>query len=181
MRVGNVPEKVLLADPHKCGFLFRKLAFKLWEDFFEYEQLIVIGVQTRGYKLAQLIATLLKEYSGKKIQLYPLDLNNNSKPEIDNTDLPAVLIDDVIHTGKTMLQSLSTLKELNFKILRTLVLVDRMTTRLYPVHPDIAGIRLATTWHDFVEVIFEPAPHIWLKSGEGGSRTRDLGIMIPTL
>ncbi|MFP5471967.1 MAG: phosphoribosyltransferase family protein, partial [Bacteroidia bacterium] len=65
-----------------------------------------------------------------------------------------VLVDDVLNSGKTMLHVIADLTRFDCKIIRTVVLVDRMH-RLYPVRADFVGLTLSTTLEEHIEVEFE--------------------------
>lgn len=63
-----------------------------------------------------------------------------------------LLVDDVLHTGTTLLHKLLAVSaETVPNRIEVLVLVDRGHRR-YPIYPDYVGLRLATTLQEYVRV-----------------------------
>lgn len=63
-----------------------------------------------------------------------------------------LLVDDVINSGRTMCYALVPLLELGAKSIQVAVLVNR-NHRKFPVSPDFAGVTMATTLQEHIEVI----------------------------
>jgi len=140
-----------------------RLAQQLYEDFFEEEKIILIGIDERGFLIAtELCNRLNTKYPEFKIELFKLKLNKKELHwedfTLDSFEIPKnkiiCLIDDVVDSGKTMFYSLSWLLQYMPKQLKTLALVDR-NHRRFPVQTDYIGLKVSTTLNDNVLVEFE--------------------------
>jgi pyrimidine operon attenuation protein/uracil phosphoribosyltransferase len=65
-----------------------------------------------------------------------------------------VLVDDVLHTGKTLIYCVKHLLEITPKNFNSVVLIDR-NHKKFPIKVDFKGISLSTFISDHVEVVFE--------------------------
>ena len=70
-------------------------------------------------------------------------------------DEVVVVVDDVAHSGKTMLYAFKPFMQTVPRKLQCAVLVDR-AHKDYPVHADFVGLSLATMIHERVEVVIAP-------------------------
>ena len=131
------------------------------------DDLILIGIQRRGVELAERIAKLIEKEEGGQIPrgalditLYRDDLGTvGPKPVIGETHLPgdltdkhAVIVDDVLYTGRTVRAALDELADFGRpKRISLCVLVDRGGREL-PIQADIVGTSVKTGPADRVEV-----------------------------
>ncbi len=166
---GVVPRRVLLVPPQRCGYLLRRLAFQIWEEMYSSSGVVLVGVVRRGYVLAGHLARLVRYYSRKPVFLVSVDVRMGKIAGFEEEWLgyPWFLVDDVIHTGRTMVKAMGLLPIDRIEVLRTVVFVSREATRRFPVQPDLVGIGLATTWHEFVEVQVVPHLAVWLHQRGG--------------
>ncbi len=132
--------------------------------------LVLIGIQRRGVELAARIASLIETAEGDEvprgaldITLYRDDLETvGPKPVIGETHLPgdltgkhAVIVDDVLYTGRTIRAALDELADFGRpKRISLCVLVDRGGREL-PIQADIVGKSVKTAPGDRVEVQVE--------------------------
>ena len=65
-----------------------------------------------------------------------------------------VLIDDVLHTGTTLIYGVNHFLKVPLKLFKTAVLVNR-NHKKYPVKADFKGISLSTSMQENVEVFFD--------------------------
>jgi pyrimidine operon attenuation protein/uracil phosphoribosyltransferase len=65
-----------------------------------------------------------------------------------------LLVDDVLHSGTTLIYGVKHFLDVPLKQFKTAVLVDR-NHKKYPVKADFKGISLSTSISENVEVIFE--------------------------
>ena len=75
-----------------------------------------------------------------------------SKEEYTNKSL--LLVDDVLHSGTTLIYGVKHFLEVPLKQFKTAVLVDR-NHKKYPIKADFKGISLSTSLNENVAVIFE--------------------------
>lgn len=144
-----------------------RIAHEIIEKNEGLENLVVIGIRTRGVPLADRIAAKLKEIEGKEvpsgsldITLYRDDLTTiASQPIVHKTEIPfditdkkVVLIDDVLYTGRTVRAALDALMDLGRpQAIQLAILVDRGHREL-PIRADFVGKNIPTSQQEVVEV-----------------------------
>ncbi len=116
--------------------------------------LTLIGIRTRGVYLANRIQSKIKGIEGitlplgvLDITMYRDDLSKMKSPELKKTEIPfdvnnmiVILVDDVMHTGRTIRAAIDAIMDLGRpKKIQLAVLVDRGDREL-PIHPDYAGL-----------------------------------------
>jgi len=132
--------------------------------------LVLIGIRTRGVPLARSIAAKIAEFEGVEIPtgsvditLYRDDLSQISpNPVVQKTDLPfdlhdqtAVLVDDVLYTGRTVRSALDALTDFGRpRAIQLAVLIDRGHREL-PIRADFVGKNVPTSSDEIVEVRLE--------------------------
>ena len=117
-------------------------------------RLSLIGIRTRGIYLANRIQHIIQKVEDidlpvgvLDITMYRDDLSKIKFPEVKRTDIPfdvnnmtIILVDDVMHTGRTTRAAIDAIMDLGRpKRIQLAVLVDRGDREL-PVHPDYAGL-----------------------------------------
>lgn len=118
------------------------------------DDLCLIGIRTRGVYIAKRIQEKIRKIEKKvlpvgilDITMYRDDLSKVKLPVVKKTDIPfdinnkiVVLIDDVMHTGRTTRAAIDALMDLGRpQKIQLAVLIDRGGREL-PIHPDYAGI-----------------------------------------
>jgi pyrimidine operon attenuation protein/uracil phosphoribosyltransferase len=147
--------KVLL-NAKQIEQILKKLATRIVADTPDNIEIAVIGIRSRGEILAQRLAGILSEKIGGDvpcgtldITLYRDDLNSpkgNAQPKVRTTEIGfdiddkiIILVDDVLHTGRSARAAMDALIDLGRpKAIRLAVLVDRIG-REYPIQADYAG------------------------------------------
>ncbi|MCR9133777.1 MAG: phosphoribosyltransferase family protein [bacterium] len=150
-------QHITLMDQHHIKRTIKRLAIQVWEQMGDAEELIVFGLNERGYATAVILTKFLEEISDQRIQLHQFHVaDNGQKTPIPNCTEKAVLIvDDVIFSGKTMFNALSTICYSNEpQLIEVLSLVDR-GHRKYPVLCELTGISVPTKFGEHIEVILE--------------------------
>ena len=152
--------KILNADQIKK--IVKRIAYQIQENNLEYSEIILIGVYNNGYMLAKIIEKELKQISKSSIELITIKINK--KNPLDKIDLDCkkeyltnksiVLIDDVLHTGRTLIYCVKHLLDMSPRNFNTVVLVDR-NHKKFPIKVDFKGISLSTSISEHVEVVFE--------------------------
>ena len=131
------------------------------------EDLVLIGIQRRGVELAERIAKVIEKEErvvvprgALDITLYRDDLETvGARPVVGETHLPgdltgkhAVIVDDVLYTGRTIRAALDELADFGRpKRISLAVLVDRGGREL-PICADIVGKAVRTSAGDRVDV-----------------------------
>jgi pyrimidine operon attenuation protein/uracil phosphoribosyltransferase len=163
-------ERTILLDARAMSRALQRMAVEILELAHGTDDLVLIGIQRRGVELAQRIATLIKDQEGADvprgaldITLYRDDLGTvGPNPVIGETHLPgdltdkhAVIVDDVLYTGRTVRAALDELADFGRpKRISLCVLVDRGGREL-PIQADIVGKAIKTSTGDRVEVQVE--------------------------
>jgi len=142
--------------------IVKRIAYQIHENNLEYPEIILIGVHKNGYTLAEKINKELKQISKSNIKLVSIKINKKNPIEEIELDCKKeylknkviVLVDDVLHTGKTLIYCVKHLLEITPKNFNTVVLIDR-NHKKFPIKVDFKGISLSTFISDHVEVVFE--------------------------
>lgn len=139
----------------------KRMAYEIWENNSEEEEIYLIGIKDTGAAVAGRIAEILKEISPLNIKYSDLTINKKS-PLQESISLSAatlnnkavVLIDDVANSGKTLLYALKPLMDYEPAKIQVAVLVDRKHKN-FPVTPDIIGHSVSTTIQEHIIVNYE--------------------------
>jgi pyrimidine operon attenuation protein/uracil phosphoribosyltransferase len=140
-----------------------RIAFEIYENNIHEKELIIAGIEEGGYKLAEMLIRELKKITPFKLSLVkvtldkkgPLDspVNMNCDPR-EAKDKVIILVDDVLHTGKTFIHGMKPFLAVNVKKIQTVVLVNRSYTH-FPVTSNYTGYQLSTTLNDHIQVQLE--------------------------
>ena len=159
-------ERVLLTDQDIRRAITR-IAHEIVENNRGTEELVVVGMRTRGAPLAERIAAAIREFEGVEVPsgaldigLYRDDLSSLAlKPRLQRTSIPTdvtqktvVLVDDVLFTGRSIRAALDALMD-HGRPRRILlaVLIDRGHREL-PIRPDFVGKNVPTARNEDVQV-----------------------------
>jgi pyrimidine operon attenuation protein/uracil phosphoribosyltransferase len=147
----NVKKKLL--DATRMDRAIRRMALEIVERNRGTDDLIIIGIRTRGVPIAERIAREIERIEGPvpfgilDITLYRDDLTTIApQPVVKPTKFPepidekiVVLVDDVLYTGRTVRAALDALIDFGRpKAVQLAVLIDRGHREL-PVHADFIG------------------------------------------
>jgi pyrimidine operon attenuation protein / uracil phosphoribosyltransferase len=134
------------------------------------EDLVLVGIYTRGVPLARRLQRLVAERSGVECPVGSLDITfhrddahmrpgGDQQPVVYGTEIPvplegrtAVLVDDVLFTGRTVRAAIDALLEFGRpERVQLAVLVDRGHREL-PIRPDYVGKNLPTARDERIQV-----------------------------
>jgi pyrimidine operon attenuation protein/uracil phosphoribosyltransferase len=138
-----------------------RIAYQILEDNINEKVITLVGIANTGYNFAEAISKVLKNISEAKIELIKLKIDkknsieclNNPQSLTVNKESVVILIDDVLNSGETLMNSSFIILKHEIKKLRTAVLIDRRH-RLFPIKADFAGLTLSTTLDEHIEVEF---------------------------
>jgi len=149
--------------------ILERLAEAVVSDLTPEADVAVIGIRSRGEILAQRFASLLTSRLNKPvpcgtldITLYRDDLNSPqgyAQPQVRTTEIGfdindkiILLVDDVLHTGRSTRAALDALIDLGRpRAIRLAVLVDR-GGREFPIQADYVGHKSDAAPHQLVQV-----------------------------
>ncbi len=140
----------------------KRIAYQIYETFAEEDLIVLAGITTNGYILAQKIGSVLETISDLKVTLCEVKINKQnpfqpittSIPKDLYTDRGIVLVDDVLNSGTTLIYGVKHFLDVPIKKFKTAVLVDR-NHKKFPVKADFKGISLSTSSKEHVHVVFE--------------------------
>lgn len=140
----------------------KRIAYQIYETFADEEAIVLAGIASNGFVLAQKIGVVLQDISGKQVTLCEVRIDK-SNPFNDITtsiasemyqDKGIVLVDDVLNSGTTLIYGVKHFLNVPLKKFKTAVLVDR-NHKKFPVKADFKGISLSTSSKEHVHVVFE--------------------------
>ncbi len=133
-----------------------RLSYEIIERNKGLDQVVLVGIKTRGYFLALRIQENLERVEGIKVPCFALDttsyrddvMTKTPKPAFeqncDFTNQKVVLIDDVLFKGRTARAAMDAIVDHGRPSqIQLLVLVDR-GHREFPIHPDYIGKNVPT-------------------------------------
>jgi pyrimidine operon attenuation protein/uracil phosphoribosyltransferase len=131
------------------------------------ENLILVGIHTRGVPLANRLAANIAEFAKVEIpvgtldiSLYRDDLSSlELQPTVKNTDIPVsvddksiILVDDVLYTGRSIRAAMDALTDLGRPhSIQLAVLIDR-GHREIPIRADYVGKNMPSSRHEDIQV-----------------------------
>lgn len=146
-----------------------RISFEILESNHGVEDLVILGIPTRGAILAERIVTSIAKHEpvteadilGRlDITMYRDDLSSRSPKPVSVTKIPSgglggknvVLVDDVLYSGRTVRAALDALNDYGRpEVVRLAVLVDRGHREL-PIRADFVGKNLPTAREEKVLV-----------------------------
>ncbi len=144
-----------------------RLAREIIEKNKDTENIVIVGIRTRGAFLAQRIAAVMAGLTGRQIPVGAIDITlyrddltaigptpivGKTEIDFDITEKKVILIDDVLFTGRTIRSALDELVDFGRpKNIQLAVLVDRGHREL-PIRADYVGKNIPTSQNESVHV-----------------------------
>jgi pyrimidine operon attenuation protein/uracil phosphoribosyltransferase len=164
------PEKILLTAREIMRALAR-IAHEIVERNKGAEEVVLVGMRTRGVPLAQRIAEIVKDFEGTPVPVGTLDISlyrddvSASESDLTNqshTDIPTsitnkhvILVDDVLYTGRSIRAAMDALIDLGRpRSIQLAVLIDRGHREL-PIRADYVGKNIPSSRHEEIRVLLE--------------------------
>lgn len=155
-------EATLLLTHEQIQQKINRMAYQLFENNYLENEIILAGIQQRGFVLAQRIQQALSVFSKQKVTLLSIEVEKDTpyqtfqQKEIARNifeNKVVIVIDDVLNSGKTLIYGVNQFLHAPVKKIATLVLIDRNHKR-FPVNADYVGLSLATTLKQNIKVVF---------------------------
>ncbi len=147
-----------------------RVAHEIVEQNGGCDNLMLVGMRTRGVPLAHRISEAIREFEGESVGVGALDIGlyrddlpaRGTEVHIQPSEIPddiadkrVVLVDDVLYTGRSIRAALDALIDYGRpERIQLAVLVDRGHREL-PIRPDFVGKNVATARSDDVLVQLE--------------------------
>lgn len=155
-------EEKMILDEDGMRRSLTRMSHEIIEHNKGIDNLLLVGIQTRGEYLARRIASFIEKVEGSPIEVYALDIKawrddtqeKHPLPEINFSvkDKKVILVDDVLFKGRTVRAALEGI--LHFgraKEIQLAVLVDRGHREL-PIRADYVGKNIPSSLNENIKV-----------------------------
>ena len=156
----------VILDSNEVTKTLRRLAHEVVENYVNLNNLVVIGLVTRGEFLAKRLHDIIFQIEKVKVPcgfldvtLYRDDLDHRKSlkqskssvvPNLDNKHV--LIVDDVLFEGRTIRAALDAIKDFGRPVsVKLLVLVDRGHRKL-PISADFTGKQISTNPNQTIKV-----------------------------
>lgn len=159
--------KAVLLDEKAINRTLIRISHEIIERNKGIEDLVLVGIKTRGYPIAKRIADYIKNIEGREvpvgyvdITLYRDDLTTlKENPSVKNLDLgveikdkKVVIVDDVLYTCRTSRAAIDAIMDVNRPtVIQLAVLIDRGHKEL-PIRADYVGKNIPTSKNEIIAV-----------------------------
>ncbi|WP_061776463.1 bifunctional pyr operon transcriptional regulator/uracil phosphoribosyltransferase PyrR [Levilactobacillus senmaizukei] len=146
-----------------------RITYEIIERNKGVDDLVILGIKTRGVYLARRIASRLQQLENVTVPVGDLDITpyrddiehdgNSADPEVTAANIDfsvegkkVILVDDVLYTGRTIRAAMSAIMDLGRpKSINLAVLVDRGHREL-PIRADFVGKNIPSSQHERIRV-----------------------------
>lgn len=160
--------KSILMDESALGRTLKRISHEIIERNDSVDDILLVGIKTRGVPLAKRIAEIIGSLENKKIDTFELDItlyrddlsiDENALSKANSSNIPfdingktVILTDDVIYTGRTVRAALEAVMKFGRPSkIQLAVIVDRGHREL-PIRPDYVGKNIPTSRSEVVRV-----------------------------
>jgi pyrimidine operon attenuation protein / uracil phosphoribosyltransferase len=162
--------RVILSEG-RFALTIDRLCHLLIENYDDFANTCIVGIQPRGVALANRIYERLKELTRSEFEFGKLDITfyrddfrHREKPlRASVTEMNfivenklVILVDDVLYTGRTIQAALASLQDFGRpKRVELVTLIDRRFNRDLPIQADYAGLRVDALDEAYVKVFWK--------------------------
>ena len=151
-----------ILDKHQIAHKLKRIGYQIYEANVNEKEVVIAGIMENGFVLAKKLKTIIEKISPLKVQLCKVYIDKKNPTKAVETSMDAsaykmkslVLVDDVLHSGTTLIYGVKHFLDVPLSQFKTAVLVDR-NHKKYPVKADYKGISLSTSLNENVQVFFE--------------------------
>lgn len=169
MSENSKPLKSVVLTGDEIDRTLTRMAHQILEFNEGADNIVFVGVVTRGDSLARRLRHKVMEIEGADIPYGKLDISfyrddyaTNFSPEIKMTDIrfnidgkDVILVDDILYTGRTVRSALNALMDIGRpKTVQLAVLIDRGHREL-PIRADFVGKNVPSSSHEDVKLFLE--------------------------
>lgn len=174
---GSRLQKAIVLDEQAIRRALTRIAHEIIERNKGIEDVVLVGIRTRGIFLARRLAEKINQIEGKNVPVGELDITlyrddlsiktKDKEPEVLGSDIPVdihnktvVLVDDVLYTGRTVRAGMDALIDFGRPgLIQLAVLVDRGHREL-PIRADYVGKNIPTAKTEKIVVDLVEVDHI---------------------
>ena len=151
-----------ILDSNQINQKILRLSWQVFEDNFSEKEIVLVGIGEQGLLIAEQVKFHLNTISKLNTTIFRIDVDRD-KPfnkviteltENDYKNKVIILIDDVLHSGKTLTYAFKTFLDTSVKKMAVLVLIDR-NHNTFPVKANYVGLSLSTTLKEYIEVVLK--------------------------
>ncbi len=139
-----------------------RIAHEIIEHNKGVDNILLIGIKTRGVFLAARLADIIEQVEGVRVDCYPLDIHYWRDDSTKDTPLPerslpvhnkkVILVDDVLFKGRTVRAAMDAIMYYGrAKEIQLAVLVDRGHREL-PIRADYIGKNIPSSLEETIKV-----------------------------
>ena len=159
--------KAQILDEKAIDRTLTRLAHEIIEKNKGIENLVLVGIKSRGVPLANRLSEKIETIEGKPLKVGNLDITmyrddlslKSYQPDVKGLDVDfeidgkiVILVDDVIYTGRTVRAAMDAIIDYGRPAsIQLAVLVDRGHREL-PIRPDYVGKNVPTSSKEIVKV-----------------------------
>ena len=152
----------IILDQKQIDHKIRRIAYQIYENNASEKEVVIAGIFENGFIFAKKIKNVIEKISPIKVIMCKVIIDKKNPINPITTSLESkiyknkslVLVDDVLHSGTTLIYGIKHFLQVPLKQFNTAVLVDR-NHKKYPVKADFKGISLSTSINENVSVVFE--------------------------
>lgn len=161
-------DKKKLLDARSIEITLNRLARQLIENHGNFENTVLIGLQSRGVPVLNQLVAIIKKFGVPEVPFGTLDItffrddfrrrNSPLQPSMTKIDVllegkKVVFIDDVLFTGRSVRSAMDAIQSFGRPSeIELLVLIDRRFSRELPIQPDYVGEQVDSLIGDRVSV-----------------------------
>ncbi|MEF9952501.1 MAG: bifunctional pyr operon transcriptional regulator/uracil phosphoribosyltransferase PyrR [Clostridium sp.] len=159
--------KAQLLDEKSINRALVRVSHEIIEKNKGVDDIVLVGIKTRGVPLAQRIASFIEKFEGTKVPIGTLDITlyrddlteKDYIPKLNDSSMPVsldnkivILVDDVLYTGRTVRSALDAIIDIGRpKCVQLAILIDRGHREL-PIRADYVGKNVPTSIEEIVKV-----------------------------
>jgi len=154
-------ENNIILNNTQINHKIRRIALQILESNIDEQQIVLAGISKNGFLISEKLKRIIADYSDVEILLSEVFINKKellsevttSINTTEYTNKSVVLIDDVLHSGATLIYGVKHFLNVPLKQLKTAVLINR-NHKKFPIKADFKGLSLSTSINEHVEIIF---------------------------
>ncbi|MCB0482613.1 MAG: phosphoribosyltransferase [Flavobacteriales bacterium] len=155
-------ERILILGKEDIDLKIQRIAHQIHEIYHEENELILVGIEGRGFEFAQRLMKFISKFNSFEAKLVKIHIDKDAPHStILNKEFEAysfknksvLLVDDVLNSGRTLTYAVAFILKDSVKTLKTAILVNR-EHHSFPITADFVGLSLATTMKEHITVDF---------------------------